>query len=664
MANGHPLNHSSNKSYLELCQRFLTAFRNKQFEGAGDLSLQSIKMAVMIVCQLLDDTISLGRKTLSALDESDWEWIKKNAAVSRRKDTRGRKNTVSRIIFVYRTISDLHRLYMHRDEGGFHLLNDGPSFPVFSSVREELALAELLGQQGGKTPDIPEEIAFPLLNAAIEYIVLFSDDILRLRDSREKYLQLWPPARDKGYLYSQRCARVGRFLLKSFDERDPTLCYVRPSGAAVGRVFGLKSQTINARGYRNLLKQFDELVSDPSNERRQRLEDEISKFESLEERPSKIRHGRASKLFLGLPYVGAEGLKAPWPVKTYADILRLEIDLWAAAYIVFAMFMADRSEDILSLETDCIVHRLDGAYLRIPNFKETNPEGGAYVEKPCPDIAVKAVEVMIALSRASRSESGSKLLFHTPFNPDAETVAQLTLNYRIRTFAKNVGADVADGVVWKYSTHQFRRLFVTIWVSYYEYGGSIEALRKYLGHNDVRTTVRYATGALQGSAVSEKTREVTLRVINSIAFEGRKVQGPAAKRYLKILSRLRIRMVPEARIAEWVLHTVDDIGARIHPLPWGYCIWSKLAGLRAKCLKEAQQSVGVERPDHKESCEACGGCSNFLKTTAFDLFWSNAAERHDRVANNPAAPKPLRVAAKAGATLARHYASLEETADA
>lgn len=662
MANGKMLTDPANASHWELCRRFFTAVRNRQFENAPHASLSTLNGMVGVICNLIDQAISFGKMSLSELSADEWEIIKKRSGISFNPWDLGRKNTYGRVLFIYNVIVDLTRLYLHQAEDSLYILNDGPSFPVFTSPREVEKLARLLGRAKGKTPDIPEAIAFPLLNAAIEYVVIFSDDVFRLQDTRIRLLEQFPTPRDKSFDSRQRRVAIARGLLESYDNGDYSLFpKLKISTTALSRAYGLDPKTLYHKLYRPIVQDFDGFLANPTVEARLLLESGIDKLARQKQHRQKKPNHRLHRKLIGLPFSGAAGRHSPWPVRTVKDIQDMEKDLWTAAYIVVANFMADRSSEILGLNTECVVRRLDGYYLRIPIYKEGNPEGGTIEERPCPEIVVKAIEVVRRLGHPSRTAHNKDLLFMLERSRKRGKIADpITLNKAIRRFAKVVGAHSINGKVWRFNSHQFRRLFVTIWTSYYEFGGNIEALRKYLGHGDIRTTVRYATGLTQGNALSEKAREMTLKIINSIAFEGREVQGGAAVRYTKVLSRLRIRLVPETRIADWVTHHVDKLKTVLNPMPWGYCVWSRIAGKRAKCIAEDQRKVGKDRPNHKEICSNCAGCANFLKTDVFDGFWAAAYDRHDRIANNPAAPDTLRSAAKIGRQIARTYARLEE----
>jgi len=660
MANGLKLSHPSNHRYFSMCRRVFTAFHNKQFEGSSDISFGSIESIVGVLCLLIDDTISFGKTTIAELNKDEWEAIKKRAAISRGMRHRGERNTVSRILFIFNVYNDLHKLFSQPDLDGHYILDDGPSDPVFDSEEEARSLASVLGGEQGKTPDIPEKLAFPLLNAAIEYVAIFSQDIINLQVARREYFSLGPQPRHPKIAALLRRVEILQFLLNQYDQGDTTFWPdMKLDRKRLAEKFNLGPDAIKLPRYDVFIGRFNSLLCTSSRDDLEWLRNHLDEARAAVPNLPERRRRTINNRLMGLPFKGTEGRHAPWPVRNTHGIKMQERNLWISAYIVVAMFMADRAGEILSLETNCLIEKLDGHYLRIPVFKETGRQAGTYVERPCPAIVAKAIAVMVELGRASREATGSDLLFMLVLRPGDNVASTYTLNFAINRFAKDVGAHLSDGESWNYTSHQFRRLFVTIWVSYFEYGGNIEALRKFLGHSDVRTTVHYATGVNQGEALSEKRKELTLRIMKTIAFDGRAVQGGAGKYLMNFMTRVRVRLVPENFFGDWVAHAANRLNAMFSPMAWGYCVWTKFAGKRAKCVSEQARRVGIERPDHRELCENCSNCGNFLTTDAFDAFWISAFERHDKVARNEAAPKALRAAAEAGRATAARYLEME-----
>jgi integrase len=656
MANGQSLTHERNAKHWELCRRYVTAYRNSQIEDPSK-AIGTLAQDVRVICILIDDAIGFGKSSLSELSYDEWEIVKKRSAFSRKKGKIGKRNTREHLVKVYSIISTLHRLYSDPGDAGKFILNDGPRFAVFSSKNEELALADLLGVAGGRTDDIPEEIAFPLLNAAIEHVALFGDGIVELRRRRFEFLSTAPEPRDRFYELDQLRAKVLSNLLDKYDH-DPAST-LKINRYALERELGLPPKFLSNPCYRELFDCFATFTATASLQNRIAVENQIGAYLSRPRRQRDRKRLSRDPAFIGRMFKDVGELCLPRLVDSYSGILELEDELWAAAYIVVAMFMADRQSEGLSLMPGCIVRRLDGPYIRFLTFKSENSEAGTLIERPCPEIVVTAIEVLTRFWKMRDISMGPWPLFSLPDSDEPKVPAHGTVNALINRFAQRVGANRAAGKIWPFKSHQFRRLFVTIWVSYYEFAGNIEALRKYLGHDDVRTTMRYATGARQGAAASEKQRELALRIMKSIAFDGREVQGGAAKRFLKLLTKFRIRLVPEGRIAEWLTHNCKQLGTFFTAMPWGYCVWSRIAGKHANCLAGHQRQVDCERPDHKEKCADCAGCGNFLTTDAFGLFWSSSHELHDRIAQNPAANETLRAAARIGRKQAQFYARME-----
>ncbi|CAN7258030.1 hypothetical protein LJR231_001113 [Phyllobacterium sp. LjRoot231] len=215
-----------------------------------------------------------------------------------------------------------------------------------------------------------------------------------------------------------------------------------------------------------------------------------------------------------------------------------------------------------------------------------------------------------------------------------------------------------DGYQWLVNPHELRRFFTTAWVWYYELGEGLDALRQYLRHADINTTLLYGMKVKAGDNLSVEQRTLTLSILEKAAFDGLERSGAAAKPFLRLLSKIRVSVVPKEQIFSRIEKLVDLRELRLFPLPWGYCAWWRKSAASAKCITSESRRASSQRPDERKHAVVCGdGCINFLLTEnpLFFAFWRHARERHQRILDNPRAPEILREAAARGKDIADRF---------
>jgi hypothetical protein len=383
---------------------------------------------------------------------------------------------------------------------------------------------------------------------------------------------------------------------------------------------------------------------------RSALEAEIAKFEALAVRPPE-RVISVEKV--GLPFSGQEGRFAPWPLTTLgtgrfggASLEEAEADLWTSCYLLVLAYVAPRLTEGLTIKTDCIVRRVDGFYIRYRTSKAANTEGGSLVERPCPEIVVRAAYVAKKLGAAARRKHGSNDLFFVAHRQGASVPEESSVRQRLEFFGRRTGASSVEGGGRRAVVpSEMRRFFVTMWVNYYEYAGKYESLRRFLNHAWITTTVRYGIRKNERARMSDEQLELSVKVLARKLLDGAGALADVPRSIFPFLQALRVRALPLAEMLKELRDYAEDQGLALFPMAWGYCLWHHSAGKYAQCLDATLRRTGMERIDADRSCPGCDGCHNLLRDHVFDPFYETGMERHARIASNPRASSSLRAAA-------------------
>ena len=159
----------------------------------------------------------------------------------------------------------------------------------------------------------------------------------------------------------------------------------------------------------------------------------------------------------------------PWPIQIYGSnphgqpsLEQAANNLWSACFVVIAAFMADRIEEVLETEVDCLdLSRPEGPYFKNKNWKDTNADSGLEGARPCPQIVVEAVQVLLELGALARAETGSQKLFMADHRLGSSVADHSTARKRLKSFCGWIGipADEAEDL-WSIAPHQLRRFFV------------------------------------------------------------------------------------------------------------------------------------------------------------------------------------------------------------
>lgn len=663
MANGFPLNHEVNSGFWELARRYFTACRNGYATGEP-LAVKTCIGNTYALFLIIDHVMQSGHSSLWSYPKRESESLLAALAggTGVASPSRNVRATISHRLEISRK---LYILFTQAPAEG-SVLNDGFRFAPLSGSQEVVALARLIGQEQGTTPDAPPEVVFKCLGAAIEYVAYYADEVIELshaaRQLREQ-VECESAAVTKKPRYSKN-SEIATALLTALDVRPAwvdALGTIMKSDLA--RQLGMRPSDIYKLRYKPLIEsaelQLRGINVSGTKEAQQILVQAAKAPKPRDEHP-----GREVGKRLGLPFTGAAGQFSPWPISIVGNskgdrigLGTVVTQLWTASYLILGAFMCDRESETLATEADCLVQGVDGWYIRTPNFKTRNGEGGSLVLQPCPAVVVLAVQVLQRLSAFARSQANSEKLFCIEHHMGVSVPEETELRKRVLRFAEVAGADTyGAGEHWHLTPQQLRRFFPTAWVNYYEYGRNFKALSDMLDHASIGTTIRYASGIVQGSAVSRQQKNLTNRILNDVALGSIFAKGPAAHNWSRFAERLRVKAIPEDQFSDWVDERSDRNDYNVFAMPWGYCLWSKVAGLYAQCLEKSDRSVGISRPQNRKSCGVCGnGGRNFLTTEVFSPFWEHSVERHQRLAANPAAPVRYREASKLGIRIAQSF---------
>lgn len=662
MANGYPLNHEVNSGYWELARRYFTACRNGCATGKP-LAVKTCIGNTHTLFLIIDHVMRSGHSSLWTYPKRESESLLAALAggTGVALPSRHVRGTIRQR---FETSRQLYLLFTQAPAEG-SVLSDGFRFATLSGSQEVVALARLIGQEQGTTPDAPPEVVFKCLGAAIEYVACYADEIIELSHAAKQLREQveCESAATKKPRYTKN-SEIAAALLTALDVRPPWVDGVGTiMKSDLARQVGMNPPDIYKPRYKPLIESAELLLRginvSGTEEARHILIQAAKAPQPRAEHP-----GREVAKRLGLPFTGAAGQFSPWPISIVGNskgdrigLGTVVTQLWTASYLILAAFMCDRESETLAIEADCLVPGVDGWYIRTPNFKTRNGEGGSLVLQPCPKVVVLAVQVLQRLSAFARSQANSEKLFCIEHHMGVSVPEETELRKRVLRFADVTGADTfGAGEHWHLTPQQLRRFFPTAWVNYYEYGRNFKALSDVLDHASIGTTIRYASGIVQGGAVSRQQKNLTNRILNDVALGSIFAKGPAAHNWSRFAERLRIKAIPEDQISDWVDERSNRNDHNVHPMPWGYCLWSKVAGLYAQCLEKGDRSVGISRPQNRKSCGVCGnGCRNFLTTEVFSPFWEHSLERHKRLAANPAAPVRYQEASKLGIRIAKSF---------
>ncbi|WP_336055218.1 hypothetical protein [Nitratireductor sp. CH_MIT9313-5] len=655
-------------SLLENARRFLAVLID---DPRAEFAIEAHETAIarsITLLSIIEWTVGLGYRSLSEVTRADWEDFcgKLPFGLNFAKGLgapREKRITDGRILEIFRVAQSLHLLYAYPTENGYLLL-DGFEFDPFPAGNSPAELARRLGRSTGTTPIIPSAIALHCLDAAIQYIVYYSDDLINLHQQ----VTAIPPIKERSRRAPGEADRVVMKALLDHMKGKPVVPVrngiVQRSEFA--RELGLHVTQLYKRDLPTLITEFEQARRDSA--RSEELVHRLHKVATAEPVKRDLCYPRKGNFdALGLPFVGKRGSAAPWPITTvYASRRRTEgnslekalATLWTSIFIVIDMFMSDRLGECLGLTVDCISEGVDGYYFNSTFHKQTNAQIGQANLRPCPEIVVKAVEVAERLGRDARAAVNTKRLFAFSNRLGKSVLNQSTVQKYVADFCRDVGAPKSeDGKEWRLAPHQLRRFLPSAWVWYFEIGPGLDALRQHLRHEDISMSLRYCLDETSDALATEEQRELTASILERSIYEGLDIVGPFGKRWQRIAARIQVEAVPPDEVGEIISEIIEQKDVLLYPQPWGYCTWWRNAAAYAKCLEPADRHGIRSRPEGPKSAQLCSGCINCMVTKVFAGFWADAQTRHEAIAAREDIPEMLKQAAAEGLQTANRMAA-------
>ncbi len=155
---------------------------------------------------------------------------------------------------------------------------------------------------------------------------------------------------------------------------------------------------------------------------------------------------------------------------------------WMQHFITIIMETGRRISEVCSLSFDCLEQDSDDDLLLKVNEKKLKRIRLIPISKECIN-AIKAQQNLVL------SEETSKYLFPSHRLSKSPTVSAVHINRSLKNLAIEHGIKDANGVIWKFSSHQFRH---TIGTQMINAGVPQVMVQHYLGHESPEMTARYA----------------------------------------------------------------------------------------------------------------------------------------------------------------------------
>ncbi len=160
-----------------------------------------------------------------------------------------------------------------------------------------------------------------------------------------------------------------------------------------------------------------------------------------------------------------------------------QLPLWMQNFITILMETGRRISEVCSLPYDCLEKDGDGDLMLRVMEQKLNRTRLIPISKPCVN-AIRSQQIIINESDCS------KYLFPTHrSDSNSHTVSAPHINRAMNRLAKNHEIKNSNGVIFNFSSHQFRH---TIGTQMINQGVPQVIVQKYLGHESPEMTSRYA----------------------------------------------------------------------------------------------------------------------------------------------------------------------------
>ncbi|WP_131795781.1 tyrosine-type recombinase/integrase [Fluoribacter gormanii] len=156
---------------------------------------------------------------------------------------------------------------------------------------------------------------------------------------------------------------------------------------------------------------------------------------------------------------------------------------WIQSFVIILMETGRRVSEVCSLNYDCLEQDSDGDWFLRVNEKKLRRIRLIPISTPCLE-AVKAQQVYLV-----NSIGGSPLLFPATKSSKSATITAPHINRTLNKLAIEKNIVDKNGVIWRFSSHQFRH---TIGTQMINSGVPQVMVQHYLGHESPEMTARYA----------------------------------------------------------------------------------------------------------------------------------------------------------------------------
>lgn len=160
-----------------------------------------------------------------------------------------------------------------------------------------------------------------------------------------------------------------------------------------------------------------------------------------------------------------------------------QLSPWMQNFVIVLMETGRRVSEVTLLTLDCLEQDSDGDWLLRVHEKKLKRVRLI----PISDVCVKAIRAQ--QNDLRKNERVSPLLFPSQRESKSPTISATYVNRALKKLAKTNNIVDSNGVVWKFSSHQFRH---TVGTQMINSGVPQVMVQHYLGHESPEMTARYA----------------------------------------------------------------------------------------------------------------------------------------------------------------------------
>jgi len=377
---------------------------------------------------------------------------------------------------------------------------------------------------------------------------------------------------------------------------------------------------------------------------------EYSQRVRLHDKRAKLRkREKLRKLFDNLQM--PQGPGQPWPIRptlicsasynrASTEVLRC---LFASCFVVIAAFTARRRKEVTSCRAAgsdnefCITSDEDGHWIELW-IEKTKRD---WDKTPCPEIVVKAVELLLQLSQSARDINARPQLFQYKLWGRSKA-ASFRIPKALQELTDRLDIPpLPEGSIWAFHPHQFRRFFAIMYIWRYEFG-ELSALSYQLRHYNLDVTRRYLTEPIHGEIFREVQSEHTVSILKEVALGRRDAGGPFGERFKKVAERIRGQMIAsvliftEEKFAKQIERLVLRSGKVLKGFPWGYCSCGTSTRdlSQARCVKTDSSDVPTGPDQSRATLTTCANCPHHLTHEGFRPYLANQIELHEKASRD------------------------------